>query len=108
MSLASILMILSSYNAGESKSTSVSVRLPVQLDTNSDLGSGSLRYKLRAKATAYCMCARYDSLHKAIIIPSIAQLEERETVIGNIRAHLKVTGSIPVRGISFDVFGSTH
>jgi hypothetical protein len=36
-----------------------------------------------------------------IFIPSIAQLEERETVIGNIRAHLKVTGSIPVRGIIF-------
>ena len=35
---------------------------------------------------------------KGVNIPSIAQLEERETVIGYL-GHLKVTGSIPVRRI---------
>ena len=34
------------------------------------------------------------------LCPSIAQLEERETVIGYL-GHLKVTGSIPVRRILF-------
>jgi hypothetical protein len=34
-------MILSSFNASESKSTSVGVRLPVHFDIDSDLGSDS-------------------------------------------------------------------
>jgi hypothetical protein len=76
--------------------------------TRHQLGLGIGLLAVRAKTTAPCMCTLYHGLLTIIIIPSIAQLEERETVIGNIRAHLKVTGSIPVRGISFDVFGSTH